>query len=231
MEFSPRAALCTAVVFGGFAALATAQLPFAFLGLGGAPRDGLLSIARGSFPRPGVERDILGAVLRHEARRPGRLNVCLRLSDQGRTLEREKRAIRGLQDRLRNEPEARIDIVAELRRLATPTRTWLIPSHSDLPITPLAKENSAALHLAEERLVAAPAVTGVEIELDGSAVPAALQSRAPGCSTLFFSAPAVAGEIAFVETRFSCGAGCGEEWLHAVVLRDGRWAVAAVARP
>jgi hypothetical protein len=231
LEFSPRAALCTAIVLGGFAMLAAAQLPFGFLGFGDTPREGLLRMAGGRTPHPSVERNILGAVLMHEARRPGRTNVCLRLAEQGRTFEQEKRAIRGLGKRLEREPAARTEIAAHLQRLTAPLRAWLSPAVSSAPPMALPEESAASLHAAERGLLAAARTSGVEIELDGGVVPEALRATGGGCTTLYFSAPAVAGDIAFAATSFQCGPGCGEDWLYAVALRDERWAVVAMVQP
>jgi len=231
MEFSPRAALCTAAVLGGFVTLATTDLPFAFLGFEGAPRDGLLPMFRGQNALPSQDRDILRAVFAHEARRPGRVNVCLRLRPGGRTFEIEKRAIRALEQRLREEPGARSEIVAELDRLQAPARAWLLPSVESSSENPLPAQSRQLLGRAEARLVTGPRLSsGFEFTLDDSAVPEVFRSQGPGCSTLLFSAPAVAGEIAFVETRFRCGERCGEDWLYAVVRREERWEVAAMAR-
>jgi hypothetical protein len=135
-----------------------------------------------------------------------------------------------LQQRLQREPGARSEIAAHLERLSAPERAWQLAAAPGSPAAPLPPESAASLRLAERHLIAAPRTSGVEIELDGSAVPPALRSTAPGCNTLFFSAPAVAGEIAFVKTRFECGPGCMEERLYAVVLREERWAVAATDR-
>ena len=126
-EFSPRAALCTALVLGGFAALATSGFRLDFLGFDGPGRDGLLPMVRGQLAMPDQDRDILRAVLAHEAQRPGRTNICLRLRPGGRTFEVEKRAIRGLGQMLRAEPGAREEIAAELERLQSPARAWLLP--------------------------------------------------------------------------------------------------------
>lgn len=226
MEFNPRAALCTAIILGGFAALLAAQLPVSSLGLGDMARDGLLPMTRGSDARPNQDRDIIGAVLVHEADRPGRSNVCLSLSEHGRTFEREKRALRGVRQRLRAEPEARAELAAHLERLSTPARTWFAPELEG----PLAPESASALAAAEEGLLATPRSSGVEIALDGSVVPVPFRARGGGCSSLVFGAPAVADEIAFVETSFRCGAGCGEDLLYATVRRETGWVVAGAAR-
>lgn len=231
-EFSPRAALCTAIVLGGFALLATADLPSKFLGFDDTRREGLLPMVRGRSALPDQDREILRAVLHHEARRPGRNNVCLRLRPGGRTFEAEKRAVRGLEQRLRDEPAARQEIVGELDRLQSPERAWLLPPVDNNSEDPLPPDGARVLALAEQSLITGPRLTGgVEFTLDGTVVPPAFQSRSPGCSTLFFSVPAVAGEIAFAETRFLCGAGCGEDWLYAMVQREEGWVVTAMARP
>ena len=46
---------------------------------------------------------------------------------------------------------------------------------------------------------------------------------------LTLSAPAFAGDTAFVETAYACGTTCGNGSLYALQRRDGRWEVVGVA--
>jgi hypothetical protein len=80
-------------------------------------------------------------------------------------------------------------------------------------------------------LLGAPTSGRVDIMLDMSAVPESLRSTARDCRPLSFTAPALAGEIAFVETHFAAERGEPDAWLYAVVNTDGRWRVEAMARP
>lgn len=231
IDFSPRAALCTVAVLAGFGALLSAQLPNGLFGIVGFTREGLLSIRGGAVSEADDQRDIVGAVLRDEARRPGRGNVCLSLAEEGTTFEQEKRAIRGLEQQLRRQPENRARIVAELERLETPARDWRAVPEADGQASPLPPASAQSLLAAEQRLLGQPALSGVEITLDGNAVPAAFRARGGACSALSFTAPARIGAVAFVETRFSCGSGCADDGLYAVARRGERWDVVAVARP
>ena len=47
---------------------------------------------------------------------------------------------------------------------------------------------------------------------------------------LGFSAPAVGGDMAFVETGFTCGGLCGNGLLYALRRGPGGWAIVAIAR-
>ena len=59
--------------------------------------------------------------------------------------------------------------------------------------------------------------------------PMRLQDMGSGCAPLQLSAPAFAGDAAFVETAFACGTTCGNGSLYALQRREGRWQVVAVA--
>lgn len=230
IRFSPGAAICTAVIVGGFAAVLVAQMPAGLFGFEGMARDGLLPMDAGGEAAENHQRDIIGAVLIHEARRPGRANSCLSLADEGLAFEQEKRAIRALAERAREEPAARTRLTAEMNRLRNPQRPWLRPFERGLEQAPLGAHEAQQLRLAETTLLDAPPANRLDFVLDGSVVPAAFRSEDRGCNTLTFTAPAVAGEVAFVETSHRCGPECREGWLYAIVRRDGRWAVEAVAR-
>jgi hypothetical protein len=56
-----------------------------------------------------------------------------------------------------------------------------------------------------------------------------LQDGNNGCAPLQLSAPAFAGDAAFVETAYACGTTCGNGSLYALQRREGRWSVVAVA--
>ncbi|HTU11251.1 MAG TPA: hypothetical protein VMG08_10185 [Allosphingosinicella sp.] len=85
-----------------------------------------------------------------------------------------------------------------------------------------------ALRAEAARGGAAPAVAMVDEAL--VAPPMQLQDeRDRGCAPLQLSAPAFAGDAAFVETAYACGTTCGNGSLYALQRREGRWAVVAVA--
>jgi hypothetical protein len=67
--------------------------------------------------------------------------------------------------------------------------------------------------------------------IDPASVPAPLHPRdaSPDCAPLTLSAPAFAGDTAFVETVYACGSRCGNGNLYALERRNGRWEVVAVA--
>jgi len=97
----------------------------------------------------------------------------------------------------------------------------------DVPL-PAALAPDLAQRLDALRAEAAPAPLG---EIDAALVPAPLRLRdgARDCGPLTLSAPAFAGDTAFVETAYACGTTCGNGSLYALQRRDGRWQVAGVA--
>lgn len=229
MKFNPRAALCTALVLAGFAWLAREQLAVGLLGWAPMVREGRAPLSHGGAATPDQERDILSAVLLHEARRPNRRNVCLRLALEGQTFEQEKRAIRALQQQMVDAPARAEDIRAQLDRMRNPQRRWLLPAEPGVAEAPITEESARPLRTAEISLIGAPAGGAIDLTLNLGELPAELQGGGEACNPLFFTAPAVAGEIAFVETTYRCGANCEEGRIYAVVRRDEQWQVGALA--
>ena len=84
-----------------------------------------------------------------------------------------------------------------------------------------------ALRAEAARSGAAPAIGAVDAAL--VTAPMQLQEMNRGCAPLQLSAPAFAGDTAFVETAYACGTTCGNGNLYALERRDGRWTVVAVA--
>jgi hypothetical protein len=230
IRFSPIAAVCTAIVLGGFAAIASAELRYGLFGFGTIEREGVLPIERGGVPRSDRQRDILGAVLLHEASRPGRRNVCLKLAAEGHTFEQEKRAIGALQQRLREQPAARAELTAQLDQLRNPRRAWLEPRSGAVEEVPLPEPEAQQLRTAETSLLGVAEIGRIDLALDDSNVPAEFRSTDATCNILYFTAPVVAGEIAFVETDHRCGANCRDGSLYALVWDEERWVVEGLAR-
>ena len=229
IPFSPRAALCTFIVVAGLATAITAQVPGGLFGLVGMDREGLLLMEGGGQAREQDDRDIVTAVLMHEARHTERGAVCVQLADEGEALASERAEIATLQRATRDaDPTRRAGLIAELDRRRNPARSWLRPGPDTAP---LSAENAQLLRAAETSLLVAPFTGRVDITLDMGSLPEGLRSTTRNCPPLAFTAPALAGEIAFVETRFAPPGRAAEERLYAVVRTDGRWAVEAVARP
>jgi hypothetical protein len=84
-----------------------------------------------------------------------------------------------------------------------------------------------ALRAEAARNATAPAIATIDEAL--VTAPMQLQDMSHGCAPLQLSAPAFAGDAAFVETAYACGTTCGNGSLYALERRDGRWAVIAVA--
>ena len=76
----------------------------------------------------------------------------------------------------------------------------------------------------------APTASGLA-GIDAALVPAPLQLQGPrgDCAPLTLSAPAFAGDTAFVETAYACGSVCGNGSLYALQRREGRWEVVGIA--
>lgn len=93
---------------------------------------------------------------------------------------------------------------------------------------PAALAPDLASRLDAARATAAPAAIA---EIDAASVPAPLRLRdgARDCGPLTLSAPAFAGDTAFVETAYACGTTCGNGSLYALERREGRWEVVGVA--
>lgn len=229
IPFDPRAALCTLVVLAGLGWAASRQMSVGFLGWAPMAREGRLPLSQGGTATPDVQRDIIGAVLLYEARRAQRQNVCLRLAPEGTAFEDEKRAIRNLERILADQPGERDRIVPELGRLRNPARQWLLATASSHGEQPLTEESARPLRLTESSLLGFPAAAGVDLTLDLARFPQ-FQSSDPDCNPLLFTAPAVAGELGFVDISYRCGPGCDERWLYAVALRESGWQVGALAR-
>jgi hypothetical protein len=84
-----------------------------------------------------------------------------------------------------------------------------------------------ALRAEAARGQATPAIAQVDETL--VTAPMQLQDMDHGCAGLQLSAPAFAGDAAFVETAYACGTTCGNGSLYALQRREGRWEVVAVA--
>ncbi len=84
-----------------------------------------------------------------------------------------------------------------------------------------------ALRAEAARSDAAPAVNGIDAAL--VTAPMQLQDMNRGCAPLQLSAPAFAGDAAFIETAYACGSTCGNGSLYALERREGHWTVVAVA--
>lgn len=83
-----------------------------------------------------------------------------------------------------------------------------------------------ALRAEAARSTTAPAINQVDEDL--LTAPLQLQAGRGGCAPLQLSAPAFAGDAAFVEIAYACGTTCGNGSLYALQRREGRWEVVAV---
>ena len=231
IPFSPRAMLCTLVVVGGFAAALTAHLPGGLFGLIGMERDGLLRLETGgAAPRPDAKSEIVHAVLAHVAERQSK-PLCVGLSDTGEALANDRRWITSAEREIADaDPAERARLVTGLGHLRSPQRAWFRPAFpGEDRAVPLGEENARVLQAAETALLAIPTSGRVDISLDMGALPEVLRGRPPGCDGLLFTAPAVVGNIAFVETTYTCGDLCANGQIYALSWSGGRWQVEAMA--
>jgi hypothetical protein len=95
------------------------------------------------------------------------------------------------------------------------------------PLAPALAERLSALR-GQAAGVPAPAGAG-RIDAATVTAPLRLQRTDEDCALLTLSAPAFAGDAAFVEVAYVCGTVCGQGNLYALERRDGRWQVVGVA--
>lgn len=108
-----------------------------------------------------------------------------------------------------------------------PRRRWIDPI---APPPALSAALAERLNALRDEAAGAPAPGGVG-RLEAAVVPAPLHLQRPDedCAPLTLSAPAFAGDSAFIEVAYVCGTVCGNGSLYALERRDGRWRVVGVA--
>ncbi len=107
-------------------------------------------------------------------------------------------------------------------------RRRLRPVPRALPsaLAPALADRLNALRAEAGRAAAPPALSSI----DAALVPAPLHLQGVrDCAPLTLSAPAFAGDAAFVEFAYACGSVCGNGGLYALERREGRWEVVGVA--
>jgi hypothetical protein len=94
-------------------------------------------------------------------------------------------------------------------------------------LAPALAERLSALRAEAAQSGASPAINGI----DAAMVPAPLRLQGPmgDCAPLTVSAPAFAGDAAFVEIAFACGTVCGSGNLYALQRRESGWEVVGIA--
>ena len=105
-------------------------------------------------------------------------------------------------------------------------RARAAPVALPLPLAPALADRLNALRAEAGRAAAPPVLSAV----DAALVPAPLRLQGPrgDCAPLTLSAPAFAGDAAFVEFAYACGSVCGNGGLYALQRREGRWEVIGV---
>lgn len=224
IPFDARALLCTAAVMTALGAATQVPLPQWASGPGSGMAGGRLLPLGGAAGERDERLDMIGEVLRHEAQRPERQNVCLRSPSRGGPFDGRRALLEELQQRSRTAPGD--DRAARIDMLRNPRTRWRSPESGE----PLHELIAQALSSAETILSNEPGpLEPTELALDPGAVPEALRSNDPACAPLIFTRPAVTGPVAFVATRYECSGECGEERLYAVVRRREGWSLLAQA--
>jgi hypothetical protein len=98
------------------------------------------------------------------------------------------------------------------------------------PPAPLASAEAERLNALRAEAAHAP-VSPALASIDAASVPAPLRIQGPNddCALITLSAPAFAGDAAFVEFAYACGTVCGNGGLYALQRREGRWELAGIA--
>lgn len=150
-------------------------------------------------------REIVLEVLRYEALRSREWSICLRRTSRGFPFDwpRENGGF------------------GWIKAPARPPQEYTVQRD-------LGEEEATALDRAAEQVIAAPPSASPPLIVDRSQLPTGLQSADPSCADLTYTVPAIAGDIAFVQTTFSCGPVCAEGWRYALRRRGGRWSLFAV---
>ena len=186
-----------------------------------------------SGPGPADARPVIAAVLAHQASMRGAESAA------GTCVERMLAgppAAPGAEDPMVPNHAVRIGFRWHLPR-AAPARPAAAPIPLRRPAaaraaagSPLARRAGAGPGPAARRAPRRGRASGAR-RVDAALVPAPLRLRdgARDCGPLTLSAPAFAGETAFVETAYACGTTCGNGSLYALQRRDGRWEVVGVA--
>jgi hypothetical protein len=101
------------------------------------------------------------------------------------------------------------------------------PPPPPAPLATAEADRLNALRAEAARAPASPALAGI----DAAAVPAPLriQQANDDCALITLSAPAFAGDAAFVEFAYACGTVCGNGGLYALRRREGQWQLVAIA--
>ena len=102
------------------------------------------------------------------------------------------------------------------------------PPPPPAPLAAALAERLNALRAEAARAPASPALAGI----DPALIPAPLHVPRRGdddCAMLTLSAPAFAGDAAFVELAYACGTVCGNGGLYALQRREARWELVAIA--
>jgi hypothetical protein len=105
------------------------------------------------------------------------------------------------------------------------------PRAAPPPPPPAALAPDVAERLNALRTEAARAAAAPAISIDPSMVPAPLRVQGPNddCAMLTLSAPAFAGDSAFVAVGFACSSVCGNGGIYALQRRENRWELVGIA--
>jgi hypothetical protein len=103
------------------------------------------------------------------------------------------------------------------------------PAPPPPPPAPLAAVEAERLNTLRTEAARAPSPALAAIDPAQIPAPLHLQRRDDDCAMLTLSAPAFAGDAAFVELAYACGTVCGNGALYALQRREGRWELVGIA--
>jgi len=186
-------------------------------------------------PAAAVAQGPLQPVLAYEATLPrGSSPTCVALTTRGTAFDEARQQLRSMRDSRpgnASDETRRRQYLADHEHRVFEWRSPLPVGHGpdDVLPPPLDAAQAAQLSAAIWPLLAAETVVGGPSEL--GAIPAPLRpGLSPGCrASLTLTAPALAGDLAFVETSYVCGGLCGNGWLYAVRRDGAEWRLIAIA--
>jgi hypothetical protein len=184
---------------------------------------------------PAAAQGPLQPVLVYEAALPrGSTPVCVSVRPEGTAFDEARRDIRSMRESRPSNPRDEARRRQFLSDHEHRQFDWRLP----LPIAtggeaalppPLDSEQAAELSAAIWPLLSSESVEVGSSEL-GAIPPPLRVGVSAGCgASLTLTAPALHGDLAFVETSYVCGGLCGNGWLYALRRHGTEWRLIAIA--
>jgi hypothetical protein len=183
-------------------------------------------------PEPGA---ILAPVIASQARVYAHEAVpCVRAAIDEMAFDEQRRTLASLSRPERTNDSSRAELDRLRSGLSSPQYRWMTPSArpgewgTKVPLPPA---EASALSQAAGEIVRGPAKVRTVSQIDAAWLPATLHlcGGEPLVPYLIFSAPAVRGDTAFVETGYVCAGLCGNGLLYALRRTSSGWRIVSVA--